>query len=66
MFGGVTLMLVVVIGVPFFRGVMGLALPDAAPLLAAAGRLAVAVAWLELVRRAGRREHQADSHRASH
>jgi Ca2+-transporting ATPase len=66
MFGGVTLMLVVVIGVPFFRGVMGLALPDAATLLAAAGMLAVAVAWLELLRRATRREHQADSHRASH
>jgi Ca2+-transporting ATPase len=65
MFGGVTLMLVVVIGVPFFRGVMGLALPDAATLLAAAGMLAVAVAWLELLRRATRREHEADSHRAS-
>jgi hypothetical protein len=44
---------------------MGLALPDAATLLAASGMLAVAVAWLELLRRATRREHEADSHRAS-
>ena len=58
MFGGVTLMLVVVIGIPFFRGVMGLAVPRPTTLLAAAGMLVVAVAWLELLRRATRRKRE--------
>ncbi|MBN8714322.1 MAG: cation-translocating P-type ATPase [Xanthomonadales bacterium] len=54
MFGGVALMLAVVIGVPFFRGVMGLALPDAPMLLATVAMLAAAIVWLELLRRAAR------------
>ncbi len=54
MFGAVALMLAVVIGVPFFRGVMSLALPDTAMLLASAGMLAAAIAWLELLRRTTR------------
>ncbi len=54
MFGGVALMLVVVIGVPFLRGVMGLAVPGTASLLAATGMLAVATAWLELLRHRAR------------
>jgi Ca2+-transporting ATPase len=54
MFGGVALMLAVVIGVPFFRNVMALALPGSASLLAAAGMLAVAIAWLELLRHTAR------------
>ncbi|EIL93054.1 cation-translocating P-type ATPase [Rhodanobacter spathiphylli] len=52
MFGAVTAMLVIVIGVPFFRGVMGLALPNAPLLLASAGMLLAAIAWLEFLRRA--------------
>ena len=55
MFGGVLVMLALVIGVPFFRGVMGLSVPDTTTLLAAAGMLAVALAWLELLRRTTRR-----------
>jgi P-type Ca2+ transporter type 2C len=51
MFGGVALMLAIVISVPFLRDVMGLAVPGTASLLAAAGMLAVAIAWLELLRR---------------
>ena len=54
MFGGVALMLAIVIGVPFFRDVMGLAIPNAAMLLTVAGMLAAAVAWLELLRRSMR------------
>jgi Ca2+-transporting ATPase len=54
MFGGVALMLAIVIGVPFFRGVMGLATPNAAMLLASSGMLAASIAWLELLRRATR------------
>jgi Ca2+-transporting ATPase len=52
MFGAVTAMLVIVIGVPFFRGVMGLALPNTPLLLASAGMLLAAIAWLEFLRRA--------------
>ncbi|TPG11127.1 cation-translocating P-type ATPase [Rhodanobacter glycinis] len=61
MFGGVILMLAVVVGVPFFRHVMGLAMPGMFMLLAAAGMLLVAMAWLELLRRAesSRRKRQA-------
>ncbi|CAM5232847.1 cation-translocating P-type ATPase [Rhodanobacter lindaniclasticus] len=55
MFGGVTLMLAVVIGVPFFRGVMGLVVPDAPMLLAVAGMLLAALVWLELLRRTARK-----------
>ncbi|HEY8329309.1 MAG TPA: cation-translocating P-type ATPase, partial [Rhodanobacter sp.] len=51
MFGGVALMLAIVVGVPFFRGVMGLAVPGTFTLLATAGMLAAAIAWLELLRR---------------
>ena len=47
MFGGVAVMLAVVIGAPFFRGVMALALPDATALGWAATMLLVTVAWLE-------------------
>ncbi|MDE2406515.1 MAG: cation-translocating P-type ATPase [Xanthomonadaceae bacterium] len=54
MFGVVALMLAAVIGVPFFRGVMGLVLPNAPMLLASAGMLAATVAWLELLRRTTR------------
>jgi Ca2+-transporting ATPase len=54
MFGGVALTLVVVIGVPFLRGVMGLAVPGVPMLLASAGMLAATIAWLELLRRTTR------------
>jgi Ca2+-transporting ATPase len=54
MFGGVALTLVVVIGIPFFRGVMGLAVPGVPMLLASAGMLAATIAWLELLRRTTR------------
>jgi Ca2+-transporting ATPase len=47
MFGGVAGMLIVVIGAPFFRDVMALALPDAVALGWAAAMLVVIVAWLE-------------------
>jgi Ca2+-transporting ATPase len=51
MFGGVAAMLVVVIGVSFFRGVMALALPDTAALAWAAAMLLTTVGWLEGWRR---------------
>ena len=54
MFGGVTVVLVLVIGVPFFRGVMGLALPDNPALLGAFGMLLATLAWLEGWRRVAR------------
>ncbi len=54
MFGGVALMLATVIGVPFFRGVMGLAIPDAPMLLASSGMLVAAIIWLEWLRRSSR------------
>jgi Ca2+-transporting ATPase len=54
MFGGVALMLAAVVSVPFLRGVMGLAVPGTASLLAAAGMLAAAIAWLELLRHTAR------------
>jgi Ca2+-transporting ATPase len=54
MFGAVAVMLVIVIGVPFFRGVMGLAIPNASMLLASAAMLVAAIAWLELLRRSTR------------
>lgn len=55
MFGGVLAMLVVVIGVSFFRGVMALALPDATALAWAAAMLLVTVGWLEGWRHVARR-----------
>ncbi len=55
MFGGVAVMLLVVIGVPFFRGVMALALPDATALGGAVAMLLATVAWLEGWRHAARR-----------
>ncbi|MEO6519909.1 MAG: cation transporting ATPase C-terminal domain-containing protein, partial [Pseudoxanthomonas sp.] len=55
MFGGVTVMLLLVIGVPFFRKVMGLSIPDATTLGYAALMLAAAMVWLEALRRATRR-----------
>ncbi len=51
MFGGVAAMLIVMIGVPFFRHVMGLAIPDAAVFAFSALMLAVSVVWLEGLRR---------------
>ncbi|MDW2982038.1 cation-translocating P-type ATPase [Rhodanobacter sp. KK11] len=54
MFGGVALLLAVVVGVPFLRDVMGLALPDPLMLLAIAAMLAATIAWLELLRRTTR------------
>ncbi|MGS1126924.1 cation-translocating P-type ATPase [Rhodanobacter sp. UC4437_H4] len=54
MFGAVALMLASVIGVPFFRGVMGLAAPGVPMLLASAAMLAATIAWLELLRRTAR------------
>ncbi|HEY8683092.1 MAG TPA: hypothetical protein VIM06_07960, partial [Rhodanobacter sp.] len=55
MFGGVVVMLAVVIGVPFLRGVMALALPDATTLAWAAAMLLATVAWLEGWRHVARR-----------
>jgi Ca2+-transporting ATPase len=55
MLGGVAVMLVVVIGAPFFRGVMALALPEAVVLGWAAVMLLVTVGWLEGWRRFARR-----------
>jgi Ca2+-transporting ATPase len=52
MFAGVAAMLIVVIGVPFLREVMGLAIPNAPMLLASTGMLLAAITWLELMRRA--------------
>ena len=51
MFGGVVAMLVVVIGVPFFRHVMGLAVPDGPTLAISASMLAISIVWLEGLRR---------------
>jgi Ca2+-transporting ATPase len=52
MFGGVTVMLGLVIGVPFLRDLMRLALPDGPALIGAACMLLVALVWLEVWRRA--------------
>ncbi|MFC5437081.1 cation-translocating P-type ATPase [Rhodanobacter umsongensis] len=54
MFGGVTLLLGIAVGAPFFRQVMGLAVPGVFMLLATAGMLVAAVVWLELLRRSTR------------
>lgn len=48
MFGAVTAMLALVIGVPFFRGVMGLSIPDMATLGSALLMLGATVVWFEL------------------
>ncbi|MGH8122975.1 MAG: cation-translocating P-type ATPase [Rudaea sp.] len=47
MFAGVAVMLALVIGVPFFRAVMALAIPNVATLGWAAVMLVIAIAWLE-------------------
>jgi P-type Ca2+ transporter type 2C len=51
MFGGVVVMLAVVIGVPFFQHVMGLAVPNGAMLASSALMLAISIVWLEGLRR---------------
>lgn len=55
MFGGVAVMLGLVIGVPFFRNVMMLALPDGPGLIGLACMLLAAMVWLEVWSRAARR-----------
>ena len=54
MFGGVTVMLAAAIGVPFFRSVMALAVPDAATLAFSIVMLGMAIVWLESLRRFAR------------
>ncbi len=54
MFGGVIAMLVVVIGIPFFRHVMGLAIPSLVTLAFCALMLAISCLWLEGLRRTTR------------
>jgi len=51
MFGGVALMLLLVVGIPFLRKVMALTLPGTTTLMAAAIMLGAALAWLEGLRR---------------
>ncbi|WEN14497.1 cation-translocating P-type ATPase [Rhodanobacter sp. AS-Z3] len=51
MFGGVLLLLGLVIGVPWLRNLMQLDLPDGAALVGAGGMLLVALGWLEVWRR---------------
>ncbi len=51
MFVAVVMLLVVVIAVPFFRGVMGLAVPHVATLGASALMLLAMIVWLEALRR---------------
>ena len=48
-------LLVAVLGIPWLRTLMGLALPGPQGVVVAAGLLALCLVWLELVRRAGRR-----------
>ena len=48
-------LLTAVLAMAWLRALMGLALPAAEGLLVASGLLALCLAWLELVRRAGRR-----------
>jgi len=48
----VALLLAVVLGLPWLRQLMGLALPDASGLIVGAGMLAICVLWLKTVRRA--------------
>jgi P-type Ca2+ transporter type 2C len=56
MAAAVGLLLVAVLGLPWLRDVMGLALPGAAGLAMALGLLVLCGAWLELLRRvSGRR-----------
>jgi Ca2+-transporting ATPase len=54
MFGAVTVMLGLVIGVPLFRGVLGLSVLDAVTLITATGMLLATLIWLEGWRRATR------------
>jgi Ca2+-transporting ATPase len=51
MFGAVAALLAAAIGVPFFRTVMGLAVPDLTLLAAAGAMLGVTIVWLEGLRR---------------
>jgi Ca2+-transporting ATPase len=51
MFGGVIVMLAAAIGVPFFRKVMGLAIPDTATLASSIAMMGIAMVWLEALRR---------------
>jgi Ca2+-transporting ATPase len=51
MFGGVIAMLVAMIGIPFFRHVMALAIPNTAVLIFCTLLLAVSILWLEGLRR---------------
>jgi Ca2+-transporting ATPase len=51
MFGGVVTLLTVVIVAPFFRGVMGLVVPDSATLVYSALMLTTSCVWLEGLRR---------------
>ncbi|MDR3455113.1 MAG: cation-translocating P-type ATPase [Rhodoferax sp.] len=51
MAAAMALLLVAVLGLPWLRQVMGLALPGVGELAAGAGMLAACVVWLELVRR---------------
>ena len=60
MFAGVAVMLIAVLGVPFFRGVMGLAVPGAAVLTGTLVMLIVAIAWLEILRRTAHRGSSRD------
>ena len=47
------LMLAAVTGLPWLRGLMGLALPGTAGMVTVAALLALCLAWLELVRLLG-------------
>jgi P-type Ca2+ transporter type 2C len=62
MFGGVVAMLAVVIGVPFFRHVMGLAIPNGAMLASSALMLAISIVWLEGLRRTVRHLRTRSTH----
>lgn len=55
MAAGVAALLVAVLGLPWLRGLMGLALPGARGLALAAGLVALCLVWLELVRMVGQR-----------
>jgi Ca2+-transporting ATPase len=54
MAAGMGMLLAAVLGIPWLRRLMGLALPDSQGLVVAASLLALCLAWLELVRLAGR------------
>jgi Ca2+-transporting ATPase len=62
MFGGLTTMLMVAIGVPFFRHVMGLAVPDPSGLAFVSAMLAASIAWFEVLRRTARQVRKRSLH----